>query len=248
VRDAKTNLDINTDHAMIKAILFDFGQTLVDSANGFRGAEKAAQAKIFNNLDLKEWEEFISVYRTVRREFHANSKLSRVAIWTEIYCRFSKFADTQLLEKWQDDYWENVKAKTTLFPETEQVLANLDSKYLLALITNTQGQKTTYKHRIQLFPQLERFFKTIIIAGESGIPPKPDRTPFMLCLKNLGLTPDEAVYVGDDWYKDMCGASDAGIRPIWLQHHLVRRTWPEVKSFMPVIDSLDQLLNLKGLL
>jgi FMN phosphatase YigB (HAD superfamily) len=28
---------------MIKAILFDFGQTLVDSSNGFRAAEKEAQ-------------------------------------------------------------------------------------------------------------------------------------------------------------------------------------------------------------
>ena len=233
---------------MIKAILFDFGQTLVDSANGFRAAEKEAQVKIFNDLDITGWEEFISVYRTVRREFHANSKLSRVAIWTEVYCRFSKFVDTQLLEKWEHDYWDKVKAETTPFPETEQVLGNLDSKYLMALITNTQGQKTTYKHRINLFPQLERFFKTIIIAGESGLPPKPDRIPFMICLKNLGITPDEAVYVGDDWRKDICGARDAGIRPIWLQHHLVRRTWPDVKSFIQVITSLDQLLKLESLL
>jgi putative hydrolase of the HAD superfamily len=118
----------------------------------------------------------------------------------------------------------------------------------MALITNTQGQKTTYKHRINLFPQLERLFKTIIIAGESGVPPKPDRIPFMICLKNLGITPDEAVYVGDDWRKDICGARDAGIRPIWLQHHLVRRTWPDVKSFIQVITSLDQLLKLESLL
>jgi len=32
---------------MIKAILFDFGQTLVDSTKSFREAEKEAQVKIF---------------------------------------------------------------------------------------------------------------------------------------------------------------------------------------------------------
>jgi len=233
---------------MIKAILFDFGQTLVDSAKGFREAEKEAQVKIFNDLDIMEWEEFISVYRTVRREFHANSKLSRVEIWTEVYNRLSKFADTQLLEKWEHDYWNKVKVETTPFPETEQVLGNLDSKYQMALITNTQGQKPMYEHRINLFPQLERFFKTIIIAGESGIPPKPDRIPFLTCLKNLGVTADEAVYVGDDWHKDICGARDAGIRPIWLQHHLVHRTWPDVKSLIQVITSLDKLLNLESII
>jgi HAD superfamily hydrolase (TIGR01549 family) len=229
---------------MIKAILFDFGQTLVDSAKGFREAEKEVQVKIFNDLDIMEWEEFISVYRMVRREFHANSKLSRVEIWTEVYNRLSKFVDTQLLEKWEYDYWNKVKVETTPFPETEQVLRNLNLKYLMALITNTQGQKPMYEHRINLFPQLERFFKTIIIAGESGIPPKPDCVPFLTCLKNLGVTADEAVYVGDDWQKDICGARDAGIRPIWLQHHLVRRTWPDMKSLIQVITSLDKLLEL----
>ena len=245
---AKDNRSINMDHTMIKAILFDFGQTLVDSANGFRAAEKEAQVKIFNDLDIMEWEEFISVYRTVRREFHANSKLSRVAIWTEVYHRFSKRADTKLLEKWEQNYWEKVKAETKLFPETESVLEKLDEKYQMALITNTQGQRINHKHRISLFPKLERFFKCIIVAGESGVPPKPDRIPFMICLKNLGINPDEAVYVGDDWHKDICGARDAGIQSIWLQHHLVRRTWPEVTSIIPVIASLDQLLKLESLL
>ena len=32
---------------MIKAVIFDFGQTLVNSADGFRTAEKQAQDKLF---------------------------------------------------------------------------------------------------------------------------------------------------------------------------------------------------------
>lgn len=233
---------------MIRAILFDFGQTLVDSADGFRLAEKEAQAKIFSDLGITEWKEFISVYRKVRMEFHATSNQSRVAIWTEVYCRFSTLADTQLIEKWEHDYWEKVKAETTPFPETERVLENLDTKYQMALITNTQGQKTTYKHRISLFPQLEKFFKSIIVAGESGVPPKPDRTPFLMALKKLGVTSKETVYVGDDWRIDICGARDAAIRPIWLQHHLVPRTWPVAETSTPVITSLDPLLDLENIL
>ncbi len=233
---------------MIKAILFDFGQTLVDSAKGFRLAEKEAQVTIFNNLELSVWEEFISVYRTVRMEFHENSNLSREAIWNEVYCRFNKLANIRQLRKWEHDYWEKVKAETILFPETEHVLQSLGSRYQMALITNTQGQKTTHKHRINLFPQLEKIFKTIIVAGEFDIPPKPDLIPFLMCLKNLGIKPDEAVYVGDDWQKDICGADNAGIQPIWLQHYSVSRTWPTIKTSVPVITSLDQLLNIDNLL
>ena len=233
---------------MIKAILFDFGQTLVDSAAGFRLAEKEAQDKIFKNIGIPEWEKYISVYRNIRKEFHAKSNLSRIAIWTEVYCRFSKSADAKLLEKWELDYWEKVKAETKPFPETESVLEKLDGKYQMALITNTQGQKTNQKHRVSLFPKIERFFKSIIVAGETGIPAKPDSTPFQMCLNKLGIAADEAVYVGDDWHKDICGAENAGIHPIWLQHHLVRRTWPYVKVYIPVIASLNQLLKMERLL
>ncbi len=36
---------------MIEVILFDFGQTLVDSSEGFRTAERNAQSKIFAEFD-----------------------------------------------------------------------------------------------------------------------------------------------------------------------------------------------------
>ena len=35
---------------MIKAILFDFGQTLVDSADAFRAAEKEAKDRLFAQI------------------------------------------------------------------------------------------------------------------------------------------------------------------------------------------------------
>jgi len=37
---------------MIKAVVFDFGQTLVDAADGFRSAENAVQDRIFSDLRL----------------------------------------------------------------------------------------------------------------------------------------------------------------------------------------------------
>jgi hypothetical protein len=38
---------------MIKALINDFGQTLVDSADGFYKVEKEAQRKIFNVINIK---------------------------------------------------------------------------------------------------------------------------------------------------------------------------------------------------
>jgi len=232
---------------MIEAIAFDFGQTLVDSADGFRAAEKEAQTKIFSDLTVSSWEAFLSAYREIRKESHEMSIFSRKTIWLKAYTHYGKKPDLNLLEKWEDDYWEKVRSETKPFPETEQVLKSLSSSYRLAMITNTQGQKISRKNRINEYPEIERFFELIIVAGEFGVPPKPDPAPFLLCLERLGIGHSEAVYVGDDWRIDICGARNIGIQPIWIQHESVRRSWPTVETTAPIITTLESLLNMKSI-
>lgn len=231
---------------MIKAVIFDFGQTLVDSAEGFRSAEKQVEKKIFQDLALTSWQEFLGNYRIIRKKFHEKSNFSRKAMWQEVYWYYCRHCDEKLLESWEDEYWEKVDASTKPFPETEDVLEKLAAEYGIALITNTQGQKGGDKHRVRLFPQIERFFDTVIVAGESGVPEKPDMAPFELCLERMKVSADEAIFVGDDWCIDICGAGNAGMHPVWLKHHLVKRTWPEVKETVPIITNLEQLLDLES--
>ena len=138
-----------------------------------------------------------------------------------------------------------MKDLTRPFPETFRVLEQLGGRYRLGLVTNTQGQKTSEKHRLAELPELERFFQAIVVAGESGVPAKPAAEPFARCLALLGVEAGRAVYVGDDWRNDIGGARDAGLRPIWLKHHAVRRTWPEVETTVPAIASLEALLELE---
>ena len=232
---------------MIKAVIFDFGQTLVNSADGFRTAEKEAQAKLFSNLPLTNREDFMTIYRRLRKELHERSNFSRKFHFHEIYHYYCLAPDEKLLEQWESAYWETVKAHTSLFPEVVPVLDFLNRDFKVALITNTQGQKASGNHRISLFPELEKFFKVIIVAGEAGIQPKPDPEPFHMCLERLAVAPGEAVYVGDDWRIDVCGAQNAGLHPIWLKHHSVRRNWPEVQTPVPVITNLKQLLDMTPL-
>ncbi len=229
---------------MIKAILFDWGQTLVDSADGFRVAEKQAQDRIYRDLAITDRDAFMQHYRSIRRECHKQSKLSRVTIWREVYWYYCREAETDTLQQWEVDYWQTVKARTQVFPEAVSVLCTLARQYRLALISNTQAQAGAEAHRIEAFPELARCFELVIIAGENDLPPKPDARAFELCLETLQIAPHEAVYVGDDWVNDICGAGEVGIHPVWLKHHLVKRNYPEVSSEVPVIVSLDELQEL----
>ncbi len=231
---------------MKKAVIFDFGQTLADSARGFRTAEKEAEAELFSYLRLTSWDDFILLYRKVRKAFHERSDFSRSALWARVCEHYGTEAAPAFLEECEESYWDTVQNQTFLFPETLDTLEKLSLACRLALITNTQGQKNTGKHRISLFPDLDRFFRVVVVAGEAGIPAKPDPSPFLVCLERLGIEPSEAVYVGDDWRIDICGARNAGIDPVWLQHRSVTRSWPDVVESAPVITSLDRLFDLEN--
>lgn len=233
---------------MIRAVLFDFGQTLVDSSRGFKQAEKEVQEKIFEALAVTDRERFKTHYRRIRADFHGRSDFSRYAMWDELYYYYCVAPDAGLLRRWEEDYWKTVKAGTRPFEETLEVLSALDRRYPLALITNSQGQMSEGPHRITLFPEIEKFFKTIIVAGEGGIPAKPAPEPFRRCLESLGVSSSEAVFIGDDWRIDIGGARSAGILPIWLKHRSVKRHWPEVNDGIVIIDSLEPLRDLDRLL
>jgi HAD superfamily hydrolase (TIGR01549 family) len=234
---------------MIRAVVFDFGQTLVDSADGFRMAEKELQRKACEALGPAAGEEFLDVYREIRASFQARSCFSRKAILETLFLRYGKDTDFPLLERWETEYWEKVQGMTRVFPEAPEVLPALRTRgYRLALITNAQGQRQEGRHRFGNYPELAGFFEVIVVAGEGGIPAKPDPLPFHRCLSTLGIPPEEAVFVGDDWRIDVCGSRAVAMHPIWLRHRLVRRNWPVVETDVPVIDNLEALLDMEKLL
>ena len=230
---------------MIKAIVFDFGQTLVDSSAGFRLAEKEVQQRAFAALGLDDFNEFREIYRAIRLSYHSQSRFSRPAIFAELFRHYGQKADASLLKSWESEYWEQIKTATRLFPEVLDVLQKLKERpFRLAMITNAQGQKIEGQHRLANYPELKRFFEIVVVAGEGRVPPKPDPAPFFLCLDLLKMTPSEAVYVGDDWRIDIEGARSVGMHPIWLKHRLVQRNWPVVETAdIPIIDTLEALLD-----
>lgn len=230
---------------MIKAILFDFTQTLVDSSSGFRLAEKRIKRNLFSYLGLTDWDEFLQKYRQIRSESMHRSIFSRKIIWQEVCWFFCQIGDDILLENWEYEYWVTVDHNTLLFPETLAVIEELAKTYKLGLISNTQGQpRELRKHFLDGFKILDPYFQSVIIAGENSIPAKPKREPFEFCLNQLGIRASESIYVGDDWINDIYGSMEAGLQPVWIKHHSVKRNWPEAEFPVPKITSLDQLIDL----
>ncbi len=72
---------------------------------------------------------------------------------------------------------------------------------------------------------------------------KPDKAIFETALLKGESKPEEAIFIGDSWEADMIGATNCGIKAVWLNRY--NRVCPdsslvyEIQSF----NNIDYILN-----
>lgn len=135
--------------------------------------------------------------------------------------------------------------------EVIPLFRKLKNSKKLGLITNFDHPP--YIYSILNKYSLIRYFDKIIISGEVGCK-KPDPSIFYIILKELNLTPQEVIYVGDS-KEDIIGATNAGIRPILIQRKKIIGNDYRVKNtlkFMNIEDlrqyNYTKISNLKEIL
>ncbi len=235
---------------MIKAIVFDFVQTLGTAADGYKAAEKKSQRDLFERIGTIgiSWDEYIDDYRKERKEHIVRSDFSRKNVWIKLCLKYKTSVDEDFLVRLEDEYWKIVGSSMRLFPEAVSVLEKLKPRYKLGMVSNSQKDGSTKALDNEEYRKLEVLFDAIVIAGEGDIPAKPDPVPFLMILEKLGVKGEEAVFVGDDLRIDIEGSKTAGLIPLWLKHYSVERNWPEPSFQVPEINRLERLLELDNIL
>lgn len=94
-----------------------------------------------------------------------------------------------------------------LFPEVEEVLEKLTSRYQLAVVSNFDRRLCMIFEHLGL----TRFFHHIFLSSELGAD-KPDPQIYRRALELTGFPAGETLHVGDDPERDWAGAEAAGLR------------------------------------
>ena len=89
---------------------------------------------------------------------------------------------------------------------------------------------------------LARHFDASVAAPGFGVA-KPDPRIFLEACHLLGVTPQEAVYVGDDLLLDVHGAQRAGLRAVWMNRIGKLNELPDQVRPDAEVNSLDGLLD-----
>ncbi len=230
---------------MIKAIVFDFVQTLGSAADGYKDAEKKSQKKLYEKLGINDWDKYMDLYREERKQHFLRSDFSRKNVWIKLCDYFNVPVDNKFLDQLEDQYWEIVKNSMKLFPEALDVIKKLKPRYKLGMVSNSQKDGSTKALENDEYKKLEKLFDAIVISGEGNIPAKPDPAPFKIVLEKLGVKSEEAIFVGDDFRVDIEGSKNAGMTPVWLKHYSVERNWPEASFKVIEITNLEDVVDIE---
>ena len=97
-----------------------------------------------------------------------------------------------------------------LYPHVREVLDVLRERYPLALVTDSQSAHARGElHKVGLLD----YFDPIIVSGDHGYR-KPDRRLFEFALHGMGVAARNALHVGNDMYRDIYGAREAGLTTV----------------------------------
>ena len=93
------------------------------------------------------------------------------------------------------------------------VLASLKDQYIMGILSDGQTLWALPELRAA---GLEKYFTSVTVSGDYGFR-KPDPRFYDIALKKMGLSPEEVLYIGNDMYRDIYGAHEAGMKTVFFK-------------------------------
>ena len=194
----------------IQAILFDFGGTL--DGNGLHWRERAYRfiKARFPHVTREEfdWADRNSVENFIASENGRKYSLRQTAdaIFTGIYEGLT--LNPRIRDLFLHDFCHVAEQ---WLHQNRRLLATLRRDYRLGVISNNFGNTEGWCDDYALSPLLDVIVDSTVIGIK-----KPDSGIFRAALSELGISANEAIYVGDTYLDDMVGAKSVGMWTAWL--------------------------------
>lgn len=206
----------------IKAITFDFWQTLykskpVDFNQRLRRLKEDVEQGNGFVFEQAQFEAAVRVARDTWSQTWAEEHRTITAReWLLIVLdQLSVSLDPSHLLKIQTRIENSVLTDITpiLAPDIQTVLADLSTRYRLAIISDTGLTPGRVLRQILEADYLTGYFSHLTFSDEVGRS-KPHPDAFLTTLNALGVEPSEAVHVGDLLRTDIAGAQNVGMRGV----------------------------------
>lgn len=217
---------------MLRAVLFDLDDTLVDQASAAAAAALAWAAGhgVTGPAVVPRWTQVSERHyaRYQRRELtFSGQRRERVREFLE------RDLDDDAADRIFADYLVRYEAGWRVFDDAVPALRRArDANLVVAVLTNGDEEHQRFKlDKLGLTDEVDA-----LLASSSLPVGKPDPRAFGAALERLSVTPDQALMVGDSLEKDIRGAQAVGLPVV-----LVDRAGSHPDADVPRVASLDAL-------
>lgn len=227
----------------ITTILFDFDRTLrfpVLSWEDFTFEFFSSMGISLGNAQKSEIKRWVYYYFQSPEFLAARDQAGDEVFWQQFYAQYTRLIinDEEQVSRIAPILHDQVVNDCFLnyrdhVPESSYSILEqlIQSGYKLGIITNRTQPIDEELRQLRL----AEYFPTVVVSGLVGSM-KPEAAIFHYALEQIQARPEQAVYIGDNYYADVVGARSAGLYPILVDPD---QLFPEAEC--PVIDSIADL-------
>jgi len=189
----------------VRTAFFDIDDTLFDSTRLARISRiNAIKAMIECGLPLTDVMTGYNLLMKIVKKYGSNYEHHFDRLLEILGCKWNAKIIAAGIVAYHDTKLAYLKPEPDVVPT---LIALRDRGYKLGIISNGRSIKQ-WEKLIRL--KLHHFFHTVVISENVGSE-KPDTKIFRTALEQLGVEPEEAIYVGDHIETDILGANRAGL-------------------------------------
>ncbi len=180
---------------MIRALIFDYNQVLVNDSEAHVEAYERALKKFGVKMEKEELRKIMPLGHGGKAKYIA-----------EKFGLFGK--EEEIFSEKRKEFEKIAKEKDLMFPGAREAIKKLSERFLLGIFTSTP------KSQVFLPKKTMKLFKALV-SHEGITKPKPDPEGIIKCAKLLRVTLEKSAYVGDAT-QDMQAAKAAGCKAIGI--------------------------------
>jgi putative hydrolase of the HAD superfamily len=210
---------------LIKAVLFDYGGTLVRAKEPWVEVKPRILHSVYdllcqNGLDLS-YDQYIGINDSVfekytKAEETEGTDVADIVKYEELVGRLfptrSAAWRTRIANRSNSTFWDATVRNFVIRENAHTSLAELRSMDLdLAVVSNHHNPESLAKHLREL--RLLPYFSHVFASAQVGFR-KPDPRIIQRCLSSLRVNREQAIFVGDSREYDVEVARRAGLRSI----------------------------------
>ncbi len=200
-------------------LFFDLDHTLWDyDRNVAESLSELYQVYGLQEMGIPTFEKFFEAFHSVNFQlwdWYNVGKIDKHDLRKERFPRIFTHAGGNVLaipSEFEEDFMHRTSSKPHVFPYTKEILAYLNTKYRVHVITNGFNESQAKKMSSS---GLDGFFDLIVTSETTGHK-KPDPRIFYHAMDQLSTSAEHCLMIGDNPNSDILGAQNAEIDQVFF--------------------------------